>query len=562
MIQEPLVADDSYEATSAPEYFPQQAQLSPLSAVASYPDEFTPSVEPTLSPSFAPTHNIGTELAYENLMTSAYHEAVACCQSCREGGGCADEGIDASYFPEDSGFGPTFEQDHSGKHGDSSNLVESAYHEAVACCQSCREGNGCAEEPSYPDYVDLRSQQNGFPEISPSQWEHDSSNYPELPMTPSPTPGSSFFPNTGVDTTFRPQGSPKPYINQVIQAAGAHGPLSPAQREQQGYAQTPLMKWPSSDERLDFMTKHDSWQILRKTQAERIDNSPVLTKIALKNKPIPGINSDIGFVKSYYPSGHNKTYQFKRMDIPKDPKKPNGPKMSIEQIQYIPQKSPSTVNAPRGLLRGYLSKFLNNYNTYVGTYLAGTNCSRSSEPTSTPIDIFKCDKLNLPANYLFKYPKSKDLAYFEKGSDRVFLNLHDKVIRREFAKRIANEVTGRPQFIQGKAQNPKQLQFVFLDNIPIPPPKPGANTFSAVRQGFDKGQPTNITFEDLKAFLKEINILGASPEVLRALLKKLGKTVDLRCESVRGKPRGMTPNPASRNQRRKKYKCFQFRHQL
>ena len=30
-------------------------------------------------------------------------------------------------------------------------------------------------------------------------------------------------------------------------------------------------------------------------------------------------------------------------------------------------------------------------------------------------------------------------------------------------------------------------------------------------------------------------------------MKKLGKTVDLRCESVRGKPRGITPNPASRN---------------
>jgi len=44
-----------------------------------------------------------------------------------------------------------------------------------------------------------------------------------------------------------------------------------------------------------------------------------------------------------------------------------------------------------------------------------------------------------------------------------------------------------------------------------------------------------------------INILGACPEVLRALLKKLGKTVGLRSESVRGKPPDIKPNPASRN---------------
>jgi len=448
MIQEPLVADDSHEATSAPEYFPQQAQFSPLSMVESYPEAFAPSIEPTLPPNFTPTNSIGTELAYENLMTSAYHEAVACCQSCREGGGCADEGLDASYFPEDNGFGPTFEQGHSGKRGDSSNLVESAYHEAVACCQSCREGSGCAEEPSYPGYTDLRSQQNNLP--------------------------SSIFPPQEVETGFPPLLPPNPkniwplndldgnaHLNPSYYGGFKHIGYEPEIPWESPFLPWPdkrgLINWPNSDKRLDFVGQANQQALFSKGRTDGLKGVPIIPKTNIPIKTSP--TAEAKTTKTVGVSRQNYLDTF----YPKD--------LGVKVIGYDRGAGKVEYKNPREVLKTYLKRFSKESpQTYIGSYIAASNCLTGSDfEQLDPISIFPCSKFvetkgapepkcTIPLTKVY-YPNPE--------KNRPFLDISTSDSRKCLIEALVKTAVDRRKEL---APNDSQLKFLFLDNIhPIRP---------------------------------------------------------------------------------------------
>ena len=450
-------------------------------------------------------------------------KSKACCSSCEDGHGCEGEkGRSLWRFPDEGSYARgawrATDVDASFSFGRRGLPDEpDFYQRGNVSLGQAPVVSSIFEEESYSDALE-----NVYPvepfEEQPSCDGCDEQAYTETYMPPDKALKLEALQS---QVSFEPTRPGLGLPDEFGGGAGRFRPLSPTPEWPKGYALTP--SWPNSDERLDFLPVQNSYELFRGRKAALLENAPVLTKIGLQTPPALKSGYDCSFIDSYSRKGNvYKCISKLRVTgeyLPggtgtgtPERSKPVGQKSNVkDEIAYY---------FPQNLIADYIDNYITKKHprTYVGSYLAGTNCSEIPRTKHTPLDIFNCSAL-LKSGAFSSGLLTKNKVYFSvdiknNKNIRPYFDLHNKSIRSRIASLIILNFVNRRSLLRKPDRN-KQLRFAILDNVSWVPPgytlqgiiDPAKIPFEGIPFPPKKKkilEDTGITFRDIMDFLKEI----------------------------------------------------------
>ena len=399
-------------------------------------------------------------------------KSKACCSSCEDGHGCEDKrGPSLWRFPDEGSYARgawrATSEDASFSFGRRGLPDEPDFYQRGNISLEQNPGvPGFFEEEGYPTELE-----NVYP-VEPFEEQHSCDDCGDQADTETYMPPDKALKlealqsKASFEVTRPGLGLP----DEFGRGGGRFRPLSPTPKWPKGYALTP--GWPNSDERLDFVSKHQSYNLLSRTHAELLEQAPVLTKIGIDKPRSREWGYDCKFIESYV--GRKITGCKKGERLPKNKIVPG----STGQV------------SDKDIVRGYMQNFITPskgskiQNTFVGSYIAATNCNNvKNRPVETPISILDCSS--------FSKNDLSQLFFHTKKQQRPYLKLNDKKVRDKLAGLIATELIKRRKEL---SRSKDHLQFAFLDNVPW------------VAPGYKLGvkEDEEFSFQDVVAFLAEL----------------------------------------------------------